>query len=171
MEGSAGEAEAAYRCRYFYLCEASPMSTAHFLPPTTYPPHPIHIFIILGMGRHSWATPDQLVFLKSWVPQLPRAKETIGLQTLYLQVHESFLEKWKLESVGPVAGMSPEQITAKAKNDLLKVRTKFSFFLYTHNLPAHHKLVQGGTKEGEATSPLSTRDDASYPRPIRQVEA
>ena len=102
------------------------MSTAHFLPPTTYPPYPIRIFIILGMGRHSWATPDQLAYLKSWVPQLTRAKETIGLQTLYLQVHESFLERWKPEMVGSVTGMSPEQITAKAKDDLLKVRIKLS---------------------------------------------
>ena len=46
------------------------------------------------MGRNSWATTEQLKYLKSWIPQLPHAKETTTLKTLYLQVHEGFLVKW-----------------------------------------------------------------------------
>jgi len=31
-----------------------------------------------GMGRHSWATADQLAFLLSYVPELPKAKNGGG---------------------------------------------------------------------------------------------
>ena len=84
------------------------------------------------MGWNSWATTEQLGYLESWIPQLPRTKETTTLKILYLQVHEGFLAKWQApHPINPVAGMSLEQIVATAIEDLLEVRLKLSYFYLT----------------------------------------
>ena len=83
----------------------------------------VPIALISAMGRHSWATLEQLDYLKSFVPLLPQAKETTSLETLYLQVYEGFLKKWTLDPVAPASGTSPslEELEVKAKERLRNV--------------------------------------------------
>ena len=126
MEHFAGEA-VMYRYRHLYSCKAQLAFVIRSVHSTTHPPHSLSISTILGMGRHSWATADQLEYLRSRVPQLSRAKKTTGLQTFYQQVHEDFLTKWQPDPVVPVAGMSPEQAVAKAKERLLNVGIELSY--------------------------------------------
>jgi hypothetical protein len=76
-----------------------------------------------GMGRPSWATPEQLSYLKSFVHLLPQAKGSTSLVTLYAQVYEGFLAKWPPAPMAPEPGkfMSPEELEAKAKQKLESV--------------------------------------------------
>lgn len=126
MECSVDGDEAMYRYRYLFSCKAALVSAARSLSPGTHPQHLAHIATILRMGRRPWATPDQLEYLKSWLPHLPRAKETIGLQTLYKQVYEGFIVKWQPDPAVPVPGMSSEQLADKAKDILRDVRAQLS---------------------------------------------
>jgi hypothetical protein len=142
MEGPAGETEAVHRYPCLCMPGAFPMPTARSLSQTACLLHLVYIAIILGMGRRTWATPDQLEYLKSWLPLLPRAKKTTGLRTVYLQAYEGFLMKWQPDPIVPVPGTSPEQLAAQAKERLLTVRTEPPHFpTNTHSPPAHHQLV------------------------------
>ena len=75
------------------------------------------------MGRRSWATVDQLFYLKSFVHLLQRAKETTTLKTLYRQVYDGFLQHWAPEPVIPLPDVleSPEQLVGRAKERLYRV--------------------------------------------------
>jgi hypothetical protein len=128
MEGFTGETEAVSHYRCFCMSEALPVSTACSLSQTARLFHLAYIAIILGMGRRPWATPEQLEYLKSWLPLLPRAKKTTGLQTAYVQAYEGFLMKWQPHPVAPMPDVSPEQLATKAKEQLLKVRIELPYF-------------------------------------------
>jgi len=78
------------------------------------------------MGRLPWATPEQLEFLYSKVPDLARAKATSGLKLFYASVSKEFRVKWKLE---PVVSTDPtlslEGLNNEAKPQLEDVRVLF----------------------------------------------
>ena len=122
MEGFTSETEAACCYRYLSMPGVLSVPTARFLSQTARLFHLVHITVIFGMGRPSWATPEQLEYLKSWLPHLPCAKKTTGLQTMYMQAYEGFLLKWEPAHFRVDPDESPEQITARAKEKLLSVR-------------------------------------------------
>lgn len=49
------------------------------------------------MGRPSWATPDQIEFLESFVPNLDREKKANGLKPYYDRIALQFFKKWPAE--------------------------------------------------------------------------
>ena len=172
MEGPTGETGAAHQYQCLCMPGAFPMLTARSLSQTACLFHLVHLAIIWGMGRRPWATPEQLEYLKSWLPRLPHAKKTTGLQTVYSQAYTGFLAKWQPDPVVSVPDKSPEELAALAKKQLLNVRTKLHYFPgVTYSPPAHCQLVQGGTKEGETLSSPSVRGRALRPRLIRQIKA
>lgn len=89
-----------------------------YLPPVSRPHH-YHP----GMARHPWASPEQLVFLKSFIHLLPQAKGSTGLGTLYTQVYDAFLLKWDAEPIVPPPGppLAPEELEVRAKGRLQRV--------------------------------------------------
>ena len=122
--------------------------------------------VIPGMERHSWATSEQLDFLKSFTHLLPQAKVTTGLNTFYVQIYESFLKKWSPEPFIPKPGISltPEVLEAKAKEKLQSVRILLNYLCSrTYNLPAHQQLVQRSAKEGEVLGPPRLQTSTSHP--------
>jgi hypothetical protein len=109
------------------------------------------LLLFSEMGRRPWATPEQLEYLKTFIPRLEQAKTTSGLTTLYAKVYDGFLQKWSPPPVIPKPGTSPspEQLDAKAK--LRKVSLMLNLLTScTHHLPAHHPLVWGRAEEAEA---------------------
>lgn len=134
MEGFAGKTETVRRCRCLYMPGVLPMPSTHFLSQTTCLLHLFHIAVISGMGRNSWVTTEQLIYLKSWLPLLPHAKGTIGLNTVYMQAYEGFLLKWQPRPVTPDPDMSPEQLETAAKDKLQRVRIKLPCF-HVHSHP------------------------------------
>ena len=123
MEGSMDGGEAMYCYWYLFLPKATLASTPHSLSPRTSLPHLVSIAAVLKMGQNSWVTTEQLAYLRSWIPHLPCAKETITLQMLYLQAYKGFIVRWPLEPGVPKPGILPEQLVAKAKEGLQKVHT------------------------------------------------
>jgi hypothetical protein len=108
------------------------------------------------MGRRSWATPEQLEYLKSFIPLLQQAKGTTGLMTLYGQVSDGFQMKWTPEPIVPKpnTSLSPEQLAAEAKKRLEKVSVVSDLLsFYTHAPPAHQILVFGRAEEGKIFTP------------------
>lgn len=85
------------------------------------------ILVIPSMGRRPWATPDQRVYLKSFLPSLAQAKDTIGLNTLYTQVYEGFLKKWKAHPIvlKPGEVCPPELLLVREKTRLQNVRVHY----------------------------------------------
>lgn len=105
----------------------------------------------LSMGRRPWATSDQLTFLRSYIPELPKAKAGTGLNVLYVQVAQEFLTHWAAEPttshptetelialsttypelvaipITPTVPLTPEQLDALAKIRLHSVRFAFAF--------------------------------------------
>ena len=76
-----------------------------------------------GMGRHSWAMPDQLIYLKRFVHLLDQAKETTGLTMLYPQVYDGFTKKWPPDplTANPddrPASTTPDTLAARGKKKL-----------------------------------------------------
>ena len=115
-------AERTYSRRYLSSDNPSP------LPPVCSASSSICCLLVLavaisGMGRHSWATPEQLEYLNSFVQLLPQAKEATGLGKLYAQVYDSFLKRWDPEPVAlkPGTSLSPEELEASAKARLQDV--------------------------------------------------
>jgi hypothetical protein len=85
---------------------------------------------IPDMGRRPWATPEQLLYLHSFVPLLTHAKGTTGLNTLHSQVYEGFLKQWDPAPVPvPKTPTSPEDLEAAAKQRLLTVSFHVRFLL------------------------------------------
>ena len=168
------------KCAYYpqdllFSSDLFPLSSPCPLPSSTYHllPIPIPIAFISGMGRRPWATPEQLEYLKGFIPMLQRAKSTTGLTTLYTQVYDGFLPQWGLPSVVAKAGTSPspEQLRTQAEDKLRKVSIVLnSSSSFAHSLPAHQKLVWGRTKEGKVLNPPTIRTSPSRPRLIRKVE-
>lgn len=81
-----------------------------------------------GMGRHSWATPNQLVYLRKFIHLLDQAKETTGLTTLYSQVYEGFAKQWPPDPLtakpdDPPASTTPDALAARGRRKLRNVRT------------------------------------------------
>jgi len=115
------------------------LSAAHSLSPTPqYPPTPIAV--ISGMGRRRWATPEQVVYLKSFLHRRQQAKETTGLKALYEETYDGFFKKWGAEPVKPVPGVieSEAVIVANAKKKLYNVRTMSDpSCSWAYGLPAH----------------------------------
>jgi hypothetical protein len=70
-------------------------------------------YLSLPMGRRPWATPKQLEFLESYLPQLPDARGGIGLNVLYTRVAQEFLTRWEPEPVTLVAVAKTIAPTAK----------------------------------------------------------
>ena len=109
-----------------------------------------------GMGRKPWATRLQLEYLRSFVHMLPQAKRTTGLTTLYMQVYEGFISKWKPLPLAPKSNAPPESCTPEAlefqaKKQLRKVCIMSNTLCCcAYSLPAHLELVQRRTKEVEA---------------------
>ena len=106
---------------------------------------PISTAVIPGMGQHTWATPEQLAYLESFVNLCPQAKGTTGLKTLYQQVYDGFLAKWDAEPVDPEpdTSLSAEELEAKSNARLKRVSALPSLPRpHAHSLPAHHPLVQ-----------------------------
>ena len=140
MEGSTIEAMSC--CPYLSTDNFPPLVTCS-LSSSIHRPLLLRIAIIQEMGRRSWATPEQLEFLKTFIPLLPRAKGTTGLKTLYAQVHEGFLEKWpNLEPVLPEPGSPIQDPVVLARKKLLDVRAKpHHLCSCAYDLPAHLQLV------------------------------
>jgi hypothetical protein len=75
------------------------------------------------MGRRSWATPEQLEYLKLFVPLLTHAKENTGLGILYSQVYVGFLKTWAPVPIVPTCGTSltPKELLVEANTKLKQV--------------------------------------------------
>ena len=103
------------------------------------------------MGRRSWATPEQLNYLKSFVHLLPQAKGTTGLNMLYMQVYDGFLKRWAPEPMAPKAGVSssPQELEAQVKERLKTVSVSNCPYSHTDNQPAHRQLVRTSAEEGK----------------------
>ena len=71
------------------------------------------------MGRRSWATPEQLEFLRSYTHELPKAKAGTGQNVLYRHIAQDFLVLWEPE---PVAPHTAPTATASELKDLAKTR-------------------------------------------------
>ena len=78
-----------------------------------------------GMGCHSWATREQLTFLRLYIPELLAAKAGTGLNALYLRVTQRFLKQWDPEVVGTIP-QSPEFIHKQTVARLNSVRVFFN---------------------------------------------
>jgi len=51
------------------------------------------------MGRPTMWTPDQLEFLRSFIPKLPQVRAEAGLNVLYRTIAQEFLTCWEPEPV------------------------------------------------------------------------
>ena len=105
-------------------------SPTHDPPPTNPSPGPSFFYlfpppvaVIPEMGRPSWALPHQRDYLASFLPLMSQAKGTTTLETLYVQVYESYLKKWAPEPFIPEPGstLSPQELEEKARMRLKKV--------------------------------------------------
>lgn len=153
----------AFECTYHARCFLFLFLFSHLFPLLTTCPPPllvhnpllISLAIFLGMGRRPWATPEQLEFLKSYIPHLPHAKKTSGLQTLYAEVCDNFLKAWVPEPIVPKPGIttSPDALEAKAKERLLEVRTCFIDFPLANSCPIS-ALPTGIKKNARSKSSL-----------------
>jgi len=81
------------------------------------------------MGRPSWATAEQLVFLRSYLHELPRARAGTGLNVLYKHIAQDFLVRWEPEPVAPQ--FAPSKATASELKDLAKVQLYDVSFVLT----------------------------------------
>lgn len=79
------------------------------------------------MGRPSWATADQVEFLKSFLDDLPRAKKMPGgLTQLYADITQKFLEKWVPEPISVTdERLSLEVLEQRATERARNVRVSF----------------------------------------------
>lgn len=120
MEDSTVECRIKYAEYFLFYGGFLPLFAASSLPHLS--PHR-RCRVFPGMGRPSWASPEQTVYLKSFLPLLEQAKATIHLTTLYAQVYEGFLAQWIPEPVTPEPDTTPtpEQLEEAAKARLKKV--------------------------------------------------
>ena len=124
------------------------LPTTCSLSPSIHCLHLIHIATIPDMGRCPWATPEQLTYLKSYLPSLQLAKKTISLAMLYGQVYDGLIAKWHPEFVTITREpVTPELVTpvdpqAEAKKHVQMVHTTLTCRpCCAYDLPAHCQLV------------------------------
>ena len=72
----------------------------------------------VGIDRHTItdrteAPIDLLMARPPYIPELPKAKESIGLNVLYEQVASDFLKKWEPEPIVSATPLSPEELKDK----------------------------------------------------------
>lgn len=81
------------------------------------------------MGRPSWASPEQLKFLRSYQHELPQAKAGTGLNVLYARITQEFMAQWEPEPFSPHTAptATSEELIEKAKVRLLGVRFTFTY--------------------------------------------
>ena len=119
------------------------------------------------MGRRPWATPEQLVFLRSYQHELPQAKAGSGLNVLYTRVARDFMLRWQPEPFIPDDGSTAtaEQLSDKVKARLYDVRFVFpSIYSTVHSL---HQRVMNWYKEFLKSSKKGrSRRPYQRPRPL-----
>lgn len=74
------------------------------------------------MGRKSLATEDQAEYLKSFLDEVPKAKEVLGeLKQLYTRAALGFLKRWPPKPIITGDPMNPEVPDQEAINQVYKV--------------------------------------------------
>lgn len=99
------------------------------------------------MGRPSWATNEQLAFLKTFTAGLDAAKATCGLTAEYTRISALFMQQWpaKPSEKEQDATLNPEEIQALADNRRKSVSLLVMIFSGTctdSSLPANSRVVQ-----------------------------
>jgi len=122
-----------------YRCLLSRISIVRLINPSHVP---------LPMGRPTTWTPEQLEFLRSFIPELPKARAGTGLNTLYQTIAQKFLIHWEPEPVTkhpaePTA--TPERLKELTMIRHHSVRS-VSAYVYS-TIDRQHQRVQNWYKE------------------------
>lgn len=88
-------------------CDLAPPS--HHIPQSPLPQSSLHFCASVSMGRRPFGTPEQMEFVRGFLPEMDQAKGETGLKAFYDDKADKFITKWKPKP-------KPEEI-AEAKED------------------------------------------------------